>query len=54
MRKLTDYPLWAQIAAIPIAWILMILKVLIVIPVYIVGRCNDIMSRFDTGSVQPK
>jgi hypothetical protein len=47
MKKLTDYSLAIQIMLIPLAWIIMIAKILLVIPVFVIARCNYVMSKIE-------
>jgi hypothetical protein len=34
------YPFWAQVLMSPFGYILMILKIFVTIPIYIIGLCN--------------
>ena len=36
-----------QIIALPITWFLMVLKVLVTIPAYIVAKCNDVLDSIE-------
>jgi len=46
-KGLNSYPFAVQIIALPISWIVAILKVLIAIPVWITAKCNSLMESIE-------
>jgi hypothetical protein len=45
MKKLNDYPLWVQVICIPLIYVVMVLKVVILIPLLVISYCNNIINR---------
>jgi len=43
-KKLNDFPFWVQLIAIPIAWLIMVFKILLALPVYVIGKCNTVLN----------
>jgi len=43
-KSLNNYPFIVHVLAIPFMYILAILKIVIVIPMFVVAKCNDIMN----------
>jgi hypothetical protein len=43
-KGLNKYPFIVQVIAMPITWVIAILKVLIVIPIFVIAKCNAIMN----------
>ncbi len=43
---LTEYSFWVQIITLPITYGLMILKILIAIPIIVIGTVNDLTSKY--------
>jgi hypothetical protein len=45
-QNLNSYPFLVQIVCIPIIWIIAVFKILITIPILIIGKCNSIINNF--------
>ena len=46
-KKFNDYPFWVQFVAVPLMWVMMFIKILIMIPIYVIGRCNDLIDNME-------
>lgn len=46
---LNDYPFFIQIITLPFTWIIAILKILIMIPIWVTGKCNRIIESVKIG-----
>ena len=43
-RGINEFPFLLQVVCLPIVWVIAILKILVVIPSWIVAKCNNIMN----------
>ena len=48
MKRLSDYPIYIQVMAMPFMWIVAVFKILYTIPIVIIGKCNDIANKFES------
>jgi|AntRauMFilla1563_2_1112583.scaffolds.fasta_scaffold00263_1 hypothetical protein len=46
-ENIKDYPFILLILLLPFFWLIAILKILIMIPFYVVAKCNDILSEIN-------
>ena len=48
MKKgLNSYPFIVQVITLPFTWVIAILKVLVMIPVWVISKCNGIMENVE-------
>ena len=45
MKNLNEYPMWVQTLAIPVLYVIMIIKVMEVIPIVIIAGCNTLIEK---------
>jgi hypothetical protein len=44
---LNKYPFLVQVICLPITWLIAILKILVVIPIWITAKCNEVIKNIE-------